>query len=196
MQQVENLTKIYVNNGGDIALYLAPEHGNTFTIGVVGNPDTGRLITKAKITAGSTIGGIASSGWRGRSYSLGIADCVTVFAKSAALADAAATMIANKIDLPFDPAITRQPASQLSPDSDLGDQLVTTGVGALSQIEVSAALDAGEKAAQKWFAAGLFNAEFLSLNDQERIIGWPQASPDKNLSMAHIPQEKHRSTHA
>ena len=47
--------------------------------------------------------GIATSGWRGRSFSLGIADAVTVLAATAAEADAAATMIANAVDLPGHP---------------------------------------------------------------------------------------------
>ena len=64
--------------------------------------------------------GIATSGWRGRSFSLGIADAVTVLADRAAAADAAATIIANAVDLPGHPAIVRVPACELAPDSDLG----------------------------------------------------------------------------
>ena len=43
------------------------------------------------IGADQPVGGIATSGWRGRSQSLGIADAVTVLADTAARADAAAT---------------------------------------------------------------------------------------------------------
>ena len=75
--------------------------------------------------------GIATSGWRGRSFSLGIADAVTVLADDAAMADAAATVIANAVDLPGHPNILRVPARSLAPDSDLGDQFVTQGVGEL-----------------------------------------------------------------
>ena len=66
--------------------------------------------------------GVATSGWRGRSFSLGIADAVTVLAATAAAADAAATIIANAVDLPGHPAIARRPASELEDDSDLGDR--------------------------------------------------------------------------
>jgi ApbE superfamily uncharacterized protein (UPF0280 family) len=67
---------------------------------------------------------VATSGWRckgkgGRSFSFGIADAVTVLAGSAAAADAAATVIANAVDLPGHGAITRRPASAIDPDSDL-----------------------------------------------------------------------------
>ena len=78
------------------------------------------------IRAADPVRGIATSGWRGRSFSLGIADAVTVLAEDAAAADAAATLIANAVDLPGHSAIVRQPANELSPDSDLGERLVTT----------------------------------------------------------------------
>ena len=64
--------------------------------------------------------GIATSGRHGRSFSLGIADAVTVLARTASQADAAATVIANAVDLPGHPAIVRCPAQDLQPDSDLG----------------------------------------------------------------------------
>ena len=75
--------------------------------------------------------GIATSGRHGRSFSLGIADAVTVLARTASQADAAATIIANAVDLPGHPAIVRCPANELQPDSDLGARLVTRDVGAL-----------------------------------------------------------------
>ena len=91
--------------------------------------------------------GIATSGWRGRSFSFGIADAVTVLAASAS-ADAATTMIANAVDLPGHRAILRVPATDLQPDSDLGTRRVTQGVGILSPFEVTAALDCGVRLAQ------------------------------------------------
>ena len=77
--------------------------------------------------------GIATSGRHGRSFSLGIADAVTVLARTASQADAAATIIANAVDLPGHPAIIRCPANELQPDSDLGARLVTRDVGELSR---------------------------------------------------------------
>ena len=82
-------------------------------------------------TRSQPVRGIATSGWRGRSFSLGIADAVTVLADRAAMADAAATIIANAVDLPGHPGVVRVPARDLAPDSDLGDRLVTQGVGEL-----------------------------------------------------------------
>ncbi len=123
------LDRAYVNNGGDIALHLAA--GQSFAIGMVDRPDRPGLFGQARISAGDGIGGIATSGWRGRSFSLGIADAVTILAQNAAAADAAATVVANAVDLPGHPDITRVPANDLDPQSDLGARLVTRDVGDL-----------------------------------------------------------------
>ena len=96
------LRRAYVNNGGDIALHLLPQE--SFVIGMIDRPDRPCLIGSAKITGSNSVRGVATSGWRGRSFSLGIADAVTVLARSAAVADAAATLIANAVDLPDHPA--------------------------------------------------------------------------------------------
>src|SRR6478736_8746568 len=132
------LARAYVNNGGDIALHLAP--GEHFVAGMVEQPDRPSLFGTATLDSAQPVRGIATSGWRGRSFSLGIADAVTVLADRAAVADAAATVIANPVDLPGHPAIVRVPACTLAPDSDLGDRLVTQKVGELSPAEISAAL--------------------------------------------------------
>ncbi len=200
MQQVCDLRKIYVNNGGDIAIHIQPDSEHSFTIGVVGDPRSGRFVTKANIEAGSKIGGIATSGWRGRSHSLGIADSVTVLAKNAASADAAATIIANAVNIPDCAKISRTLAIELSPDSDLGDQLVTTDVNALNDEDVALALDAGEKTAQSLYNNGLFEAAFISLDGQDRIVGWVQSQPAPMPLNLHTPKLPHkpeyRSTHA
>ena len=70
--------------------------------------------------------GIATSGWRGRSFSLGIADSVTVLADNAAMADAAATMIANSVNIKNHPLIIKKPAKEIYEDSDLKNLMVTT----------------------------------------------------------------------
>jgi len=181
MTDSAKLDKAYVNNGGDIAFYLNP--GQSFQTGVVADPGSGELVTVATITPDTGINGIATSGWHGRSHSLGVADSVTVFAASAAIADAAATIIANQIDLPQCPAIKRQPANHLSPDSDLGSQLVTTAVGSLTTRQIERALTAGENKAQQLCQAGLIIAAFISLKGKVKIAQWPfDALP------AHVPQ--------
>ncbi|WP_205514399.1 UPF0280 family protein [Stappia sp. BW2] len=155
-----SLGRAYVNNGGDIALHLAE---GSFRIGICDDPVTGVSGGVVHLRPEDGIGGIATSGWRGRSHSLGIADAVTVLAKTAAEADAAATMIANRVDLPGNVKIEREAASRLSPDSDLGDLAVTTGVGPLSPDEIQIALEGGVKAAHSYLAGGLFSAAYLAL---------------------------------
>ena len=159
------LDKAYVNNGGDIALYLA--EGQRFDVGVCSNPLTGSMTSKTHIVSSSGVGGIATSGWRGRSHSLGIADAVTVLARDAAAADTAATLIANAIDLPGHPAITREKANELMPDSDLVARLVTTDVGELTDEEIQRALSNGKKLAQALIDKGDVIAVYASLQSSE-----------------------------
>ncbi|RVC55766.1 UPF0280 family protein, partial [Mesorhizobium sp. M4B.F.Ca.ET.088.02.2.1] len=123
----------------------------------------------------------ATSGWRGRSFSLGIADAVTVLARTGADADAAATLIANAVDLPGHPAVERALARDLAPDSDLGDRLVTQGVGALSPGEVARALDNGLAVAEDFRRRGLISASALFLAGETRISGSVAlAAPNKH----------------
>ncbi len=159
-----NLTRAYVNNGGDIALYLA--NGKQFEVGVCAIPEIGSIASKVTIHSDDNIGGIATSGWRGRSHSLGIADAVTILASTAAEADVAATLIANAVDLPGHAAISRRPANELSPDSDLGARLVTTDVAQLNCFEVQTAMENGQKLAQKLLDKGLIEAAFIALQSE------------------------------
>ena len=155
------LDRAYVNNGGDIALHLA--EGERFTVGLIDRPDRQGVIRTTIIDADDPSRGIATSGRHGRSFSLGIADAVTVLARTASQADAAATIIANAVDLPGHPAILRIPAHDLQPDSDLGPRLVTRGVGRLSDDEIAAALDAGAARAHALLAAELIEGATLRL---------------------------------
>ena len=160
------LDRAYVNDGGDIAVHCAP--GAALDIGVAGGFGRGplpRLNGRVRIGHGDGIGGIATSGARGRSFSLGIADSVTVLAADAATADAAATLIANAVDCDH-PAVVRQPASALDPDSDLGDRLVTVSVGPLPRAAVLAALEAGRRRAADYRARGLIVDAVLMLQGE------------------------------
>ena len=161
------LHRVFVNNGGDIALWLAPDE--IFTLALSNHQ--GQILGQANIIQGQGIGGIATSGRHGRSHSLGIADSVTVLAKNAAQADAAATLIANAVDLPDHPAILRCPAQALTPDSDLGNRLVTTDLGPLSRKECATALSFGLERAEMMRQSGLIAAAILFLQDQHCATG-------------------------
>jgi ApbE superfamily uncharacterized protein (UPF0280 family) len=163
------LGRAYVNNGGDIALHLAD--GEQFTVGLIDRPDSQGLMRTLVIGADEPTRGIATSGRHGRSFSLGIADAVTVLARTASRADAAATIIANAVDLPGHPAVVRLPANELQPDSDLGARLVTREVGALSENEIEQALDAGADCARGLLAAGLIEGTALRLKGETLLVG-------------------------
>ena len=173
MVEASDITRAYVNNGGDIALHLAP--GASFRTAIKGHDgiDLGRIA----VTAEDGIGGIATSGRHGRSLSLGIADSVTVLADSAARADVAATLIANAVDLPDHPAVTRRPARDVDENSDLGTLPVVTGCGALSGEHCRVALGAGQSCAVQYSERGLVHASALFLQGQQATVGDPLFHP-------------------
>lgn len=161
------VSRAYVNNGGDIALHLGG--GTHFHAAMAGldGVDQGRIVIDAK----TDVRGIATSGQGGRSLSLGIADSVTVLARNAADADVAATLIANAVDLPGHPGIIRMPACDIDADSDLGQRVVVTHVGPLSGGDADKALSNGARVAQEMYQQGHILGAALFLNRSRRIIG-------------------------
>ncbi len=160
--------RAFINNGGDIALHL--QAGEVWRAGVVGNVDAPALDASLVVTADSACRGIATSGWRGRSLSLGIADSVTVVASCAAVADAAATIIANHVDV-ADAAIIKRPANQVRDDSDLGDLPVTVSVGALSEASIDRALANGLACAGRLVERGVIGHALLNLAGRQVQTG-------------------------
>jgi ApbE superfamily uncharacterized protein (UPF0280 family) len=158
------IARAYVNNGGDIALWLGRNESLTCALAVTGGLD------RVTLRESDPVRGIATSGWRGRSFSLGVADAVTVLARTAAMADAAATMIANAVDLDH-PGIRRRPARDLQLDSDLGERLVTVDVPVFSERDRARALDAGLVAAEGFRARGLIEGAALFLQGETRVSG-------------------------
>ncbi len=194
MRDAADLDRIYVNNGGDIALYLHPATVAVphYTVGICADPNavlwsranpdeladnrTAKPAPDAfagtiKITAADQVGGIATSGWKGRSHSLGVADLVTVLAPTAAAADVAATLIANavwpddnnKTDLP---GVHRQPANVLAPDSDLGSRLVTVHVDCLPDHVIIKALRRAAGVAEDMRQSGHISAAYVVVQGQ------------------------------
>jgi ApbE superfamily uncharacterized protein (UPF0280 family) len=178
------LQRAFVNDGGDIALLTS--EGHALTIGIAGKHSRHAppaINASLVIDAASRIGGVATSGARGRSFSLGIADAVTTLAGNAATADVAATLIANAVNIDS-PRIVRVPACELDPDSDLGDRPVTTCVGCLADAEVAAALARGERQARRYLQLRLIAAAALMLAGQARALGSPA------LLLGSAPQER------
>jgi ApbE superfamily uncharacterized protein (UPF0280 family) len=123
------LTKVVVDNGGDIAIRLAA--GQTATVGI--RPQINRLDIShiARLDDCRSSWGVTTSGLGGRSFTRGIASAVTVIAENASIADAAATSIANAC-IVEDSSIIQLPAEQLDPNTDLQGVNVTVDVGELS----------------------------------------------------------------
>ena len=161
------LRRASVNNGGDIALHLT--EGESFTIGIAGVEDAA-LHGSLRVRHADPVRGVATSGWRGRSQSLGIADSVTVLAANSAVADAAATLIANAVNIEHD-AIARRPAHEVRDDTDLGDLPVTVAVGPLPAAAIDAALDSGWRVAEDMRRDGLIHAACLRLRHHVRVAG-------------------------
>jgi hypothetical protein len=166
------LTRAYVNNGGDIALHLSA--GESLTAGLVADIAQPALHGTIALDHARPTRGLATSGRSGRSFSLGIADAVTVLGRSAAAADAAATMIANAVDVDH-PTIRRAPAASLRDDSDLGDRLVTVAVGALPPDAIAQALARGRREATRWLAAGTIDGAVLVLKSHTVVV--PESLP-------------------
>ena len=174
--------RAWVNNGGDIALHLVA--GQQVRVGLFA--DLARLDDAMLATGVSTDGvmeidatmgvaGVATSGWRGRSFSLGIADSVTVLAATAAVADAAATVIANAVNV-ADRRIVRRPASEVKDDSDLADILVTVDVPLLSEEQICHALHQGLEKAHALIRNRLIFASVLTCQ------GWFANTQSGNVS--------------
>ena len=160
------LDRATVNNGGDIAIFLAP--GHQLTAGLAARPDRLDLFGRMRIAASHTPRGLATSGLGGRSDTFGIADAVTILARSAAEADAAATVVANAVDLPGHCAILRGPSRRAQ--SDLGERPVTHAVGGLTPAEIDEALAHGAARARQLLARGLIDAAALHLRGRTLLV--------------------------
>lgn len=162
------LQKAYINNSGDISVHLTP--GETLRLGIVGELQRPTIDAMAELVFDNPVRGVATSGWQGNSWSLGIADAVTVLADTAAAADVAATLIANAVNTDH-PAIQRVPALELDDHTDLGETLVTTAVGDLDPATVGIALDAGCACASAMIGVGTIRGAALILRDEVRVVG-------------------------
>ena len=183
--QRPGIARAWVNNGGDIAMHLTP--GQSLKVGLyadIARLDAAQLQDQLlldgqfSVKAAMPVRGVATSGWRGRSFSLGIADSVTVLARTAAQADAAATVIANAVNV-NDARVQRAPAASLKDDSDLGQRLVTTGVPPLAPALVLQALQAGLATARALQSEGLIYSALLVC--QQQALQTSENAPSETL---------------
>ena len=183
--------RAYVNNGGDIAVHL--EANAEFHVRMA--REDGASLGDFALHASGPTRGIATSGRGGRSLSMGIADSVTVLAANAAAADAAVTLVANAVDLPGHAAIDRARAIDLVDDSDLGERLVVTGCGSLTDAEIDRALSRGLARAERFIALGLVDRAGLFLKNQG-LLAIPVAAKPLTAKPLSIDQSMERFSNA
>ena len=141
----EGLEFISVNNGGDIAIY----NGRPKPVAIgIGDIKSNRPTPYVLRVEGLTDFGVATSGFGGRSFTLGLADMVSVVAPSAPLADAAATFICNNTNVD-DASVVRRKAAEIDPATDIPEEWVTVHIGMLSPERVGEALSHGKEVAER-----------------------------------------------
>jgi len=146
------VTQVFVNNGGDMALYSPFQEVRVGVKGVSGRDGRPFIL---RLREKKTPYGLATSGWRGRSVSRGIADAVVVVASESAVADAAATYIGNAVGDDKITCVTRQKAGKLDPNSDIPDTAVTVACGKLIEAEKERAIANGMRTAKKIIEQGI-----------------------------------------
>jgi len=162
------MTKVIVENGGDIALRLA--QGERVVVGVRPRVDRESLSHCLRLDGTSPSWGVATSGLGGRSFTRGIAWSATVLAPKASTADAAATAVANATWVPCQQA-RRARAGELDPNSDIAGLEVTLEVGELPLEISSKALELGLAKAMGLKAEGVIEGAFLCVGSLCGSVG-------------------------
>jgi len=153
-------TKIIVDNGGDIAIRL--RDGEVAKVGVKTEIDAKQPTYLIPIDSTMEIGGVATSGLGGRSFTKGIASAATVLSQTAALSDAAATVIGNFTNVE-DANIVKSLAERIYPDTDIAGEWVTVKVGNLSRDKIEEALNNGLSKAYSMCEKGWINGALIAL---------------------------------
>jgi ApbE superfamily uncharacterized protein (UPF0280 family) len=153
-------TKVIVDNGGDVAIRLKEEE--EARIGIKTEVDAKRPSYLLVIESRMGVGGIATSGLGGRSFTKGIASAVTILSEDASLADAAATVIGNATNVE-DPAIKRCLPETVYPDTDIPGEWVTESVGDLSSQKIEEALQEGLTEAYRIYRESHIKGAFITV---------------------------------
>jgi ApbE superfamily uncharacterized protein (UPF0280 family) len=161
-----DVSKVIVNNGGDIALRI--RNIENATVGIITDLSRKEITHKLLVNSFSNIGGVATSGMGGRSFTKGIASAAVAVASTACLADAAATLLGNTVNVD-DPAIERQLAEEIYPGTDIPGQLVTTRAGNINQNKIKEALEKGLIKAKELQDKGMLFGALLALKGKIKI---------------------------
>jgi len=163
---VSEASKILANNGGDIAIRL--RDGESARVGIKTDLTEKGITHTLTVTRKSGIGGVATSGFGGRSFTRGVANAAVAVARNAILADVAATLIGNATNVES-PRVARAPARSLFQSTDIPNLLVTTKVGDLETWEVEQALDRGMRQADVFEKRDLIIGAVVAVKNRIRI---------------------------
>ena len=153
-------TKIIVDNGGDIAIRL--REGEVARVGIKTEIDSKQPTYLISIDSTMGIGGVATSGLGGRSFTKGIASAATVLSEAASFSDAAATVIGNFTNIE-DQEVSRSLAEKIYPDTDIAGEWITVKVGRLCEEKIEKALTNGLSKANSICEKGLIKGAFIAL---------------------------------
>ncbi len=162
-------TKIIVDNGGDIAIRL--REGEIARVGIKTDVNAKHPSYLISMDEAAGIGGVATSGLGGRSFTKGIASAVTVLSENASFSDAAATAIGNFTNIE-DRHIKRALAESIYPDTDIADEWVTVEIGELSKEKVEEALDHGLAKADSICQRGLIKGALIAVQGR---VAWTES---------------------
>jgi uncharacterized protein len=161
-------TKIIIDNGGDIAIRI--RGGEVARVGIKTDIHAVHPSYVLSVDEAMRIGGVATSGLGGRSFTKGIASAATALAETSSFADAAATVIGNFTNIE-DPRIRRSLAERIYPDTDLAGEWVTTEVGALPQEKGEEALSRGLAKAESLGRKGLIKGALIAVKGRAAWTG-------------------------
>ena len=156
-------TKIIIDNGGDIALRL--REGEVARVGIKTDIHARHPSYVISIHEAMGVGGVATSGLGGRSFTKGIASAATVLSRTASYSDAAATVIGNFTNVE-DLHIKRSLAEHIYPDTDIVGEWVTVEVGELPQEKIEEALKHGLSKAESICRKGLIKGAFVAVQKE------------------------------
>jgi ApbE superfamily uncharacterized protein (UPF0280 family) len=153
------MTKVVVDNGGDVAVRLLGDA--SVTVGIRPDIATQEISNVIALDSQSPSWGVTTSGLGGRSLTRGIASAATVIARNASLADAAATAIANA-SFVEDERVIQRPAEEIDPETDIKGLPVTINVKPLSEetktMGVSRAMERAKELIKKDIIFGAYVA--------------------------------------
>jgi hypothetical protein len=160
------MTKVVVENGGDLAVRLQGD--DPVTVGLRSGVDALEIDYVITLNPGRSSWGVATSGLGGRSLTRGIASAATVVAETASVADAAATAVANASYVE-DGQVSRRPAEEMDPYTDIPGLLVTAEAGPLSETKKRLALGQAIRRAEALISRNIILGAFVAVQGKEAM---------------------------